>query len=128
AQGKNGGIPPGVYALFPVLQTMLERKGGVLSGGQQQQLSIARALVTHPTLLLLDEPTEGIQPSIILEIERAIRQIKERRIVSILLVEQYLEFALGLADRYYIMQKGAIVSEGSTQDLQGDVVKRHLTV
>lgn len=128
AQKENGEIPEEIFTLFPALKTMLTRKGGVLSGGEQQQLAIARILVTHPKLLLLDEPTEGIQPSIILEIERVIRQLKETRTLSILLVEQYLEFALRLADWYYIMQKGSIVSEGPTQDLKGEVVKRHLIV
>lgn len=128
ARKQNGAIPDEVFTLFPSLRTLLQRKGGVLSGGEQQQLAIARILVTHPKLLLLDEPTEGIQPSIILEIERVIRQLKETRTISILLVEQYLEFALRLADWCYILEKGSIVSDGPAQDLQGEVVRRHLSV
>jgi urea transport system ATP-binding protein len=128
AQRKRPDIPEEIFTLFPVLQTMLARKGGVLSGGQQQQLAIARALATQPKLLILDEPTEGIQPSIILEIERVLRVLKARRAFSILLVEQYLEFATSLADRFYIMKKGTIVAEGSAQELKGDLVKAHLTV
>lgn len=128
ARKKNGVIPDGVFTLFPALTTLLRRKGGVLSGGEQQQLAIARILVTHPKLLLLDEPTEGIQPSIILEIERVIRQLKETRTISILLVEQYLEFALRLADWCYILEKGSIVSDGPAQDLKEEVVRRHLSV
>lgn len=128
ARKKNGVIPDGVFTLFPALTTLLRRKGGVLSGGEQQQLAIARILVTHPKLLLLDEPTEGIQPSIILDIERVIRQLKETRTISILLVEQYLEFALRLADWYYILEKGSIVSDGPAQDLKREVVRRHLSV
>lgn len=125
---RNGMIPDGVFQLFPKLKTMLGRKGGVLSGGEQQQLAMARALVTHPRLLLLDEPTEGIQPSIILEIEDVIRQIKEEGRISILLVEQYFEFAWRLADYAYVMEKGSIVAEGKLQELREDVVKRHLAV
>jgi urea transport system ATP-binding protein len=121
-------IPPEVFQLFPVLATMLGRKGGVLSGGQQQQLAIARALVTRPRLLLLDEPTEGIQPSIIFEIEEVIRRLRAEREIAILLVEQYLEFAKRLADSYTIMEKGSIVSEGTMGELREDLVKRHLTV
>lgn len=128
ARKKNGVIPDGVFTLFPALTTLLRRKGGVLSGGEQQQLAIARILVTHPKLLLLDEPTEGIQPSIILEIERVIRQLKETRTISILLVEQYLEFALRLADWCYILEKGSIVSDSPAQDLKEEVVRRHLSV
>jgi urea transport system ATP-binding protein len=125
---SHGAIPTEIWQLFPGLQTMLARKGGGLSGGQQQQLAIARALVTRPSLLLLDEPTEGIQPSIILEIEHVIRQIKETGRMSILLVEQYLDFARRLADYVYVMEKGAMVLEGRLQDLQEDAVKRYLAV
>src|SRR5262249_33748872 len=119
-------VPEEIFGLFPMLRTMLGRKGGNLSGGQQQQLAIARALVTRPKLLLLDEPTEGIQPSIILEIEEAIRRIKGG--VSILLVEQHLEFARSLADAYYVMEKGAIVASGNVGQLTDEVVRRHLMV
>lgn len=129
--GKKGGnskVPDEVFQLFPALHFMLDRKGGFLSGGEQQQLAIARALVTEPKLLLLDEPTEGIQPSIILEIEEVIEQLKARGNISILLVEQYLEFAWRLADAYSIMEKGSIVAKGKMAELTEEVVKRHLTV
>jgi len=119
-------IPDDIFQLFPVLQTMLNRKGGVLSGGQQQQLAIARALVTRPALLLLDEPTEGIQPSVILEIEEVIQRIKSAGNVSILLVEQYLDFASRLADHVYVMEKGAIVLQGQLNALPDEDVKRYL--
>ncbi|HTV73127.1 MAG TPA: urea ABC transporter ATP-binding subunit UrtE [Candidatus Acidoferrales bacterium] len=117
-----------VWHLFAGLEPMLHRRGGDLSGGQQQQLAIARALVGNPTALLLDEPTEGIQPSIIDEIENAIVRIKERGTVAILLVEQYLQFALRLADRYYVMEKGSIVAEGTTSDATAGAVERYLTI
>lgn len=125
---SNGTIPDEILQRFPVLQTMLARKGGLLSGGQQQQLAIARALVTQPTLLLLDEPTEGIQPSIILDIEESIHRLKQEGRMAILLVEQYLEFARRLADHIYVMEQGAIVLEGNLQALQEDAVKRYLAV
>lgn len=124
----NGTVPEEVFQLFPALQRMLGRKGGVLSGGEQQQLAIARALVAQPKLLLLDEPTEGIQPSIIGEIETVIERIKGQGNISLLLVEQYLEFAWRLADTFYVMQKGSIVAEGKMGELTEDVIKRHLTV
>jgi urea transport system ATP-binding protein len=116
-----------VFDLFPKLETLLARKGGVLSGGEQQQLAIARVLLARPKLLLMDEPTEGIQPSVILQIEDAIGRIKERGI-AVLLVEQYLEFAWRLAGSYAIMRKGAIVASGATADLRQDAVRQHLTV
>ena len=116
-----------VLELFPKLAQLLGRKGGVLSGGEQQQLAIARVLLARPKLLLMDEPTEGIQPSVIDQIEDAIERIKGRGI-AVLLVEQYLEFAWRLASSYAIMRKGSIVSRGATADLRHDMVREHLTV
>lgn len=121
-------IPESIYELFPALKTVRSRKGGNLSGGQQQQLAIARILVSEPKLLLFDEPTEGIQPSIVQQIENTIRFIKAQRTTSILLVEQYLAFALRLADYYYVMEKGAIVSEGICDTLSKDVIANHITI
>jgi urea transport system ATP-binding protein len=114
--------------LFPPLRRLSSRKGGVLSGGEQQMLAIGRALVTRPTVLMLDEPTEGIQPSIVIEIEEAIRRIKTELGLAVLLVEQYLDFAERLADSYVLMAKGAVVAAGRPADLRPEMVKRHLAV
>ena len=115
-------------ALFPTLRRLLGRKGGVLSGGEQQMLAIGRALLTRPKLLMFDEPTEGIQPSIVLEIEEAIRRIRTEMGLAVLLVEQYLDFAERLADAYLIMAKGAVVAEGPTAQLRLETVRHHLAV
>ena len=153
AQGRklNGEVDR-VFSLFPVLKDMTQRKGGVLSGGQQQQLAIGRALLTNPKMLLLDEPTEGIQPNIIdqigetikklragglqgdgdgrrvEEIGNAIRQLRAEGRIGILLVEQYLDFCLDVGDNFYIMDRGAIVADGPIAQLNDDIVKQHLTV
>jgi urea transport system ATP-binding protein len=117
-----------VFELFPVLKSMLRRKGGDLSGGQQQQLAIARALVTRPRLLVLDEPTEGIQPSIIKDIGRVLAHLRQQGEMAILLVEQYLDFAQALADRLLIMDRGQVVLAGRPDELDEADVRRHLTV
>jgi urea transport system ATP-binding protein len=121
-------VPPDILAMFPVLETMLGRRGGDLSGGQQQQLAIARALVARPKVLLLDEPTEGIQPSIIKEIERVIRQLAARGDMAIVLVEQYFEFARDLAHRFFVMDRGEVVLEGRPGEVDEADVRRWLTV
>ncbi len=117
-----------VYKLFPVLEEMLQRKGGVLSGGQQQQLAIGRALLTNPKLLILDEPTEGIQPSIIDQIEDAINTLRSQKEMSIILVEQYLDFAKAASDYFYILDRGSVVEEGSTTKLNDEIIAKYLTV
>ena len=121
-------VPPYVFELFPVLQSMLGRRGGDLSGGQQQQLSIARALVARPRLLVLDEPTEGIQPSIIKDIGKAIRYLRDQGGMAILLVEQYFEFARDLADRFAVMDRGRVVASGDAGSMDDTEIRRHLTV
>ena len=124
---KNKKIDPIVYELFPILKDFLSRKGGDLSGGQQQQLAIARALLGKPKLLLLDEPTEGIQPNIVLDIENAIKRIIRNTGIGVLLVEQHLHF-VRQANRYYAMQRGGIVASGNTTELSQSVIDKFLSV
>ena len=126
ATGQRLKVPDYIYHWFPALRDMLDRKGGFLSGGQQQQLAIARALVGKPKLIILDEPTEGIQPNIITLIGDVLTELKSEGTLSVLLVEQYLEFAMRLADRYYVMEKGAIVLTGSRADKDKELIKPYL--
>lgn len=121
-------IPAYVYELFPLLTRVATRKGGVLSGGEQQQLALARALVAQPKLLILDEPTEGIQPSIVQQIEEALREIRNRLKIAILLVEQYLDFAWSIADRFYVMRSGRIIDEGNPREREPGSVIHWLNV
>lgn len=125
---EDRNVPDYVFELFPVLKSMLRRRGGDLSGGQQQQLAIGRALVSRPRLLVLDEPTEGIQPSIIKDIGRAIVFLKEKVGLAILLVEQYLEFAKELADDVAILDRGRVVVAGGPEELDREEARRYLTV
>ena len=121
-------VPGRIFEMFPVLKQMLRRRGGDLSGGQQQQLAIGRALAMGPRLLILDEPTEGIQPSIIKDIERAIRALAATGEMAILLVEQYYDFARSLADQYLVMERGEIVRRGAGADMEQDGVRQLLAV
>lgn len=128
-KGPDGSrVPPWVMQWFPVLEQMKHRRGGDLSGGQQQQLAIARALLSRPKLLLLDEPTEGIQPSIIKDIGRVIRRLATEQQMSILLVEQYYDFAASLADDYLVMSRGQIIARGQGHDMAKDEVRLMITV
>jgi urea transport system ATP-binding protein len=121
-------IPDDIFSLFPVLKDMLGRRGGDLSGGQQQQLAIGRALVTRPRLLVLDEPTEGIQPSIIKDIGRAIVYLRQKGDIGILLVEQYLDFAEELGDRFYVMERGRVVVQGLKGEVDRDALHRSMAI
>ncbi len=127
-RGARAAIPPRIFEMFPVLKTMLRRRGGDLSGGQQQQLAIGRALAMEPRLLILDEPTEGIQPSIIKDIENAIRSLARSGDMSILLIEQYYDFAQSLADSYLVMERGEIIARGTGADMVRDRVRDLLAV
>jgi urea transport system ATP-binding protein len=121
-------VPDDVFTLFPVLKDMMHRRGGDLSGGQQQQLAIARALVMRPKLLILDEPTEGIQPSIIQDIGRAISYLRDRGDMAIVLVEQYFDFAHALGDAFVVMDRGEVALAAAAGVLQEDDMRRYLTV
>ena len=127
---KPGGtaIPTELFELFPVLRQMIHRRGGDLSGGQQQQLAIARALAAGPKLLMLDEPTEGIQPSIIKDIGRVIRMLADRGTMAIVLVEQYYDFAEALADQYLVMERGEIVQRGLGMNMQAEAVRARMSI
>ena len=127
AVGGKGKVPDYIYDLFPVLPKFAKRKGGDLSGGQQQQLAIARALVAEPKILILDEPTEGIQPSVIQDIGDALQKINKMRGLTILIVEQYLDFVLGISDYLYVMEHGEIIMQGKTGLLDASQVQKVMT-
>ena len=127
-KGGRHRIPDEVFELFPVLKSMLSRRGGDLSGGQQQQLAIGRAMVAAPEIMILDEPTEGIQPSVIKDIGRAITYLRDSRSMAILLVEQYFEFACELADRFAVMDRGQVVVSGDQSGMLDENVRKYLTV
>ena len=128
ASGNDGAIPDWVFDTFPIVRTFLRRRGGDLSGGQQQQLAIARALVTKPRLLILDEPTEGIQPNVIQMIEQVIAGLAERKEMAILLVEQYYDFARSLADHYAVLQRGEVIASGRGANMESDGVRELVAV
>jgi urea transport system ATP-binding protein len=121
-------VPGELFDLFPVLKQMLARRGGDLSGGQQQQLAIARALAANPKLLILDEPTEGIQPSVIKDIGRVLRLLADRKTMAIVLVEQYYDFAAELADHYVVMERGAVIKSGAGADMARDSVRQLMSI
>ena len=120
-------VPEYIYELFPILPSFAKRKGGDLSGGQQQQLAIARALVTKPKILILDEPTEGIQPSIIESIGDSIKRVNKELGITVFIVEQYLDFVLGISDYVYLMEKGQIVTQGATKELSAEELQKMMT-
>ena len=126
--GGKGEIGEEIFELFPIIKTFMNRKGGNLSGGQQQQLAIARALVSHPKLLILDEPTEGIQPSIIEDIATAIERVNKELGITILIVEQYLDFVLSVSNRYYVMDKGEITLSGFTKDADSQAIQARMAI
>jgi urea transport system ATP-binding protein len=127
-RGRGAQVPPRVFEMFPVLGQMLRRRGGDLSGGQQQQLAIGRALAMEPKLLILDEPTEGIQPSVIKDIGRVIRKLADRRTMAIVLVEQFYDFAAELADQYLVMERGEIIQRGRGADMEDEGVRRLMSI
>jgi urea transport system ATP-binding protein len=127
-QKKYRNIPDEIFEFFPMLKQHLSRQGGLLSGGQQQQLAIARGLMSNPKMMLLDEPTEGIQPSIVQEIEDTLKRINREKGITLIVVEQKVDFARQLAQKFFIMEKGAVVANGATSDLSDDLVHKYLAI
>jgi urea transport system ATP-binding protein len=128
AKRKYKKIPDEIFEFFPMLKQHLSRQGGLLSGGQQQQLAIARGLLSDPQIMLLDEPTEGIQPSIVQEIEATLKRINREKGITVVVVEQKIDFARQLAQKFFIMEKGAVVARGETSELTDDLVHKYLAV